>query len=505
MRCLLLLLAFLVPAAAPAKDLRTKEQRLYAVKLRAAQWEVDRKELELQIRQGEYAEMRDLYAEHISTSDQLNLALGAQQQAQLAYDQAVLALEETRLSFLRGATHIAVRQARKFRTGADRYEVEITLENTSQLGQAMALNPQQRPEELESLLALQDIVVSLRSAAGLIIAEPYQQLVPQLALGQQQTLKFALLEDCQALVVSMQLPDGHAEAPHIALRREAVQDLPLITTPETSREGELNTKVSYQLILERLAEDDGVFLLATEGLPDGVGAVFLDPATEAEVKQVHFGPETTHQQLTLELQLPESLPAPMLDQPLSFSVLALRPAAYQELVQARRHRGAGGPLGAEMGRAKTSYAVLTLVPHGTGEVEVWAETRAQRLAPGETARFNLQVANTGSLDLEQVALTTSLPAGWSALLDPAAMSRLPAGERQHLVLSLQAPAGLQGEYEFRLTAAAQSGRRHFTSPEKVLSLRVEAPADWRRGLVLAGAVLALLGAAIALSIHLRRR
>lgn len=197
--------------------------------------------------------------------------------------QALLALEETRLDFLREATHVAIRQARVFRTAADRHEVEITLENASQVETAMAANPQQSRVRLEAQLALQNLVVSLRNPAGLLIAEPYQFTLPQLALGESQTLRFSLLEDCQSSVVSMQMPDGRAESSPIALRPEALHGQPQITTPQSSREAELNTKVSYQLIVERLAEDETPFTLIAEGLPAQIGVAFLDPATEAEV------------------------------------------------------------------------------------------------------------------------------------------------------------------------------------------------------------------------------
>lgn len=506
MRCpFLLALLLLLPALLWARDLRTKEQRLYAIKVRNAQWEVDRKELDLQIHQGEYDELRDLDAQHISTSDQLNQAQNAYQQARLAYDQALLSLEETRLSFLREATHVSIREARKYRTAADRREVEITIENTSELAQALILNPQQTPEQIEALFSLQDLVVSLKNPDGLILAEPYQLQVPWCRLGERQTLRFALLEDCQAVVVSLRLPDGHVEDSYITLRRETLQDLPLITAPHFSREAELNSKVSYQLILERLGEDQTSFRVAAVNLPGEISALFLDPATEAEIDQVKFGPKATRQQLTLELQLSENLSPRYLDQPLEFYVLALDQEAYQELIQQQR-RYAGQPLPREkLAALKGSSAAFKLVPRGTGELELLTESHTQEIEPGEIGRFAVQLANTGSLELSEVVLSTSLPAGWSAQVEPDTVPQLPAGEKIRVGLSLHAPPALQGEYEFRLSASGLAGKRRIEAPEKALGLRVEAPVDWRRALLLTGALGLLLCGAIALSMRLRRR
>jgi uncharacterized membrane protein len=318
-------------------------------------------------------------------------------------------------------------------------------------------------------------------------------------------LRFSLLEDCQAVVVSLQLADGHAEDAYIALRREPLQDLPLITAPSFSREGELNSKVSYPLILERLAEEQSTFHLVALGLPGEIGALFLDPATEAEVEQVEFGPQAPRQQLTLELQLPETINPRLLDQPLEFQVLALDPQGFQELAQLRRRHGDQPLPRAELAALKASNAVFALVPRGTGELELLAESRPQEIEPGQTARFALQVVNTGSLDLSEIALSTSLPDGWSAELTPDTLDQLPAGERTPAALELRAPALLQGEYEFRLNAAAFAGKRRIEAPEKEVRLRVEAPVDWRRALLMAGALLLLLGGVIALRMRLRRR
>jgi hypothetical protein len=117
----------------------------------------------------------------------------------------------------------------------------------------------------------------------------------------------------------------------------------------------------------------------------------------------------------------------------------------------------------------------------------------------------VQVVNSGSLDLAGVALTTSLPLGWSAALDPDTLARLPTGEQARVNLELRAPNGLQGEYELRLSAAGYAGRRRVEAPEKELVLRVEAPVNWRRVLLVGAGLAALLGAAATLRARWRGR
>ncbi|MBM3280065.1 MAG: hypothetical protein FJY95_18610 [Candidatus Handelsmanbacteria bacterium] len=128
------------------------------------------------------------------------------------------------------------------------------------------------------------------------------------------------------------------------------------------------------------------------------------------------------------MQLPETLDAVLLDRPLSFLVLALELHAFQEYCQARRRTdGQASPL-ARLAALQADSAELELVLRGTEELKWWSKARIQEIEPGQSARFAVRLANTGSLDLEGVALSTSVPAGWSAALNPDTLALLPADE-----------------------------------------------------------------------------
>ncbi|SVC12848.1 uncharacterized protein METZ01_LOCUS265702, partial [marine metagenome] len=57
--------------APAAKDLRTKEERLYAIKLRTAQWEVASDSLEMENRKSDLEAIQDLYEDKIETLSSL--------------------------------------------------------------------------------------------------------------------------------------------------------------------------------------------------------------------------------------------------------------------------------------------------------------------------------------------------------------------------------------------------------------------------------------------------
>lgn len=508
MRPLLFLLAVALLLCGPlqaAKDLRTKEQRLYAIKLRNAQWEVDRKKLDMETRQSEYEEIEELFDQNIGTIDQLNGALAAYQQARLAYAQDSLALEETRLSFLRDATHISIREAKKYRTADGRRQVEITIENSSELGQAMALNPHKKLEQVQALLGLQNILVSIRDPDGLIVAEPYETLVPSLRLGERQALQFRLLEDYEAVVVSLRLPDTYAEDPYIVLRRESLQDLPTLSSAQSSQEGDLNSRVRYDLILERLAEEEKTFRLAVIDLPEEIAASFVDPATEAELTQVKFSDKLSRQQLELELQIPEKLSQHYIDQTIEFYVFVVDQEGFQQLAQLKRSRGEQPLSPKELAALKGTRERFALIPRGTGRLELLVDDRFQELETSQAATFQVDLLNAGTLELARASLRLSLPAGWTCQATPETVASIAPGERETVELVLASPPGLKGEYEFRLEAAGYAGQSRVEAQEKEISVRVEPPIDrWRTGLIIGGIIALIAGVTIA-SVRLSRR
>ena len=214
----LLALCALLAAPAAGKDLRTKQQRLYDIKLRNAQWEVDRKQLDRETTLSAFDETKDLFARKIRTLEDLNRTERAYRRAQLAFDQAKNALENVRLAFLRDATRIAILEAKTYRTPDGRRRVDITLQNASDLEQAASLNPDKSVERVRALLQIQDIRVSVEDGGGRVVAAPYETAVEALGLGESRTLSFRLLEDLNPVTVALRTADNRRETRHIMLR-----------------------------------------------------------------------------------------------------------------------------------------------------------------------------------------------------------------------------------------------------------------------------------------------
>ncbi|MFA6109707.1 MAG: NEW3 domain-containing protein [Candidatus Latescibacterota bacterium] len=490
----------------PEKDLRTKEQRLYEIQLRQAQWKVDAAQLEMETKLSDYEENRDLFDQRIRTLEELNTSFRAYQKAQLALDQAKIALDQTRLSFLRKATHISIVEAKKYRTPDGHRQTEIAVQNSSDLEQAVSLNPNRSPAEVRALLEIQNLKVSVENKDGLIIGEPYEVMIPSLKLGEQHRLTFRLLDDVDEVVVAMTALDGQRTTFKIVLRKESLQDIPTISSVQFSQEGDLNTKIRYDLILERLAEDEKTFRLAVVNLPSEISFAFLDQATSASLTQVKFSEEVTRQQLELELQIPEKLSRRFVDQTLEFYVFVTDEEGFGQVEELnRRSEGRGVDLEA-IQTVRGSRERFELIPRGKGALEILIANRYQEVKTGEEVQVKVDLLNSGTLEVEGAHLVLTPPLGWTYATQPDTIPRIAPGEKEPLTVTLTPPGGLGvSEYDVRLEALGHVGEERIEAQEKDLTIRVKASANLLRNALIIGTVVALVVGVAVASIKISRR
>ncbi len=506
---------------AGARDLRTKEQRFYQIQLRNAEWLVRAAKLDMETKKSNYDEIQDLYEQNIRTLDMLNEAQRQFQQAELEFRQAEIALEEKRLSFLRDATHISIMEAKKYRTQDGRRQVEIVLRNSSNLNQALSLNPQKTPEEIRALLEVQNILISIQDEMGLIIADPYETRISSLKLYEQKNLKFRLLNDDDEVVVAMKMQetpslsafgdaqsgfDNSAQNLWIVLRKESLQDIPTINSVQFSQEGDLNTRVRYDLILERLAEDEKSFRLVIVNLPQEIAPAFLDPATNASLTQVKFSEEVTRQHLELELQIPEQLSRHYVDQTMEFYVFVTDREGFRQIGALNRQYGDKPMELEDVNSIKGNKERFELIPRGQGALETIISNRYQEIKVGEEATVRIDLLNTGTLEVEQVHLLLTPPLDWTYSARPDTIDRILPGEKEPVNITLVPPADLgESEYDVRVEAAGYMGNEKIEAQEKDVTIRVEARANILRNALIIGGVIALvIGVAVG-SIKVSRR
>ncbi len=501
-----LLLATGLWAQEGAKDLRTKEQRLYDIQLRQGRLNVDKRGLDMETKRSDFLAIQDLYEEKIETVERLNKARRELMAAEREYNEAQHELDRTRLEFLRDATHITIRQARKYRTLDGRRQVDITLMNASQLAQAMSLSPDRTEAEIRPLLEVQNMKVSLEDFGGTIIAQPYEQVVPALALGDSVQLTFRLLEDWDDVVVAMTYVDESEEDHYIILRRESTQDLPSINSVQFSQEADLNTRVNYDLILERLAEDEKTFRLALVNLPREITPAFVDPGTNASLTQVKFSEEVTRQQLELELQIPEKLSRRYVDQTIEFYVFITDTEGFARIGELNRsHSGGVIPL-EEINTIPGNKERFELIPRGRAVLETIIANRYQEIRTGEEVLVRVDLLNTGTLEVERVHVVLTPPLNWTWSSNPDTIDRILPGEKEPVNITLVPPEDIGvSEYDVRIEAAGYEGPELIEAQEKDITIRVEERAAVIRNALIIGAVIALvIGVAVG-SIKVSRR
>ena len=501
-----LLLATGLWAQEGAKDLRTKEQRLYDIQLRQGRLNVDKRGLDMETKRSDFLAIQDLYEEKIETVERLNKARRELMAAEREYNEAQHELDRTRLEFLRDATHITIRQARKYRTLDGRRQVDITLINASQLAQAMSLSPDRTEAEIRPLLEVQNMKVSLEDFGGTIIAQPYEQVVPALALGDSVQLTFRLLEDWADVVVAMTYVDESEEDHYIILRRESTQDLPSINSVQFSQEADLNTRVNYDLILERLAEDEKTFRLALVNLPREITPAFVDPGTNASLTQVKFSEEVTRQRLELELQIPEKLSRRYVDQTIEFYVFITDTEGFARIGELNRsHSGGVIPL-EEINTIPGNKERFELIPRGRAVLETIITNRYQEIRTGEEVLVRVDLLNTGTLEVERVHVVLTPPLNWTWSSNPDTIDRILPGEKEPVNITLVPPEDIGvSEYDVRIEAAGYEGPELIEAQEKDITIRVEERAAVIRNALIIGAVIALvIGVAVG-SIKVSRR
>ena len=401
------------------QQVRTQAQRLYDLQVRKARWKVDHQKLRMKSRKSDYEATRDLFDQKIETLDRLHRALNYYQQASLAFEEARLQLERTRLSFLTDATHIAILEAKKYRTADGRRYVDLLIQNYSNFSQATSVNPDKAADDIRTLLELQDVEVSLQQeSTGLTVAEPYELTVPSLKYGQQQRLTFRLMEDHDDVLVAMAVPGSRNQNKHIVLRREALQELPSLSSAQFSQEADLNSRARFDLAIERLAEEERSYHLMVFDLPEEIDASFLDRETGAELSQVKLDGETTRREVDLELRIPTKLDSQFVGTSLVFYALVTDQEGIEHLKR-EDELGAGAiPVARMVEAGGYSAQRLELIARGRPGLEIVVNERYLEAGSGEPVTLRIDLFNPGTLKIVEVRMDVAAPLGWECEMVP---------------------------------------------------------------------------------------
>jgi hypothetical protein len=510
-------------APAPADTGKTRQQLLNELRLSKARVALEKRKNDLISKGREREIARELFNEKIYTLKELNDAQNAYQEAEMLYKQALLDLRQTRLDFLKDATHISVMEAKKYVLPDGRRMVDVTLSNNSNVSEAQtylseSLSPPSEdnlkapgPEEadaptsrerLASLLDIPNIIVSIAQAkGGAIIGKPYDQIVPSLRLGEKKTLTFQLLqEEADQITIQMAYLDV-AEAVPVVLEAESSQSIPVVEATQFSQEADLGQSATYALKVERFSSGRAAFQLAVINLPQQITYNFTDAGSNARLSQINFRQNETSHSVSLTVYLPERADERVvMDKPIAFYALAL------PLSEAGKLEGRRALSDSEVEAVKAGKARLELVPRGVGKIEVRAVNLYHEIKTGEDVSTEITVHNEGTRRLDNIRIRTSLPPGWQSSIQPDVIPALLAAKEEVVRLKFLPPSGVDvGDYEIQIQTQALADNRPVQTQDKTVRIHVSA----RTNLILsAGLVLLVIGGVVGIvwyGIKLTRR
>ncbi len=191
----------------PEQTTKTRTELLNELSLRAALVDLETAKEAHDRYESQHRAAQDFFKKSYISQKELDEALSAYTQAQQQLKQAKIQLEQTKLGFLANATHITIMEAKQYLDSDGKRMLDLVLKNTSNLalaesalglteGESQLQSEWQNPEQIQALLDIENIIVSIVSNSS-SIGKPYEKIIPVLRYGKEEKLKFLLLTDVQ--------------------------------------------------------------------------------------------------------------------------------------------------------------------------------------------------------------------------------------------------------------------------------------------------------------------
>jgi hypothetical protein len=402
--------------------------------------------------------------------------------------------------------HISILSAKKYRVG-NQIKVTIGLKNAST---AESMPASATLEEIAAANEIRSIYVSLKEADGTNIAQPYEQKIPLLAYNAQTELTFNLQKDVESVMVALKYLDVGEDNRLVYLQKESAEDMVNVSSLRFSQEGNLGSSVTYDLILDRLAETEKTFQLRVINLLDRLSFEFRAVAAAAEgggggsrLSQVKFTQAQSKQALSLIVYLPEELDASYLDQNLPFYVAVI------DEEEAVRLGGVNNRLELspeQIAQIKGGVERFELIPKGVPEIELFIPNAYHTIKIGEQVPMTLKLKNIGTRDLVDIRMVIDVYTDWKYTVEPEVVASLKRNEEREIRLTLIPSANVGvGEYETKVNAEVTVDNRRFESGEKTVRVHIESKTKLSVTTLLFGALILLVIGIAVLTVRISRR
>ncbi len=446
----------------------------------------------------EYERQQGLYDKQLISRAALDQAFRNYSEAEVNFQQSLLAV-------IFEQQYIVVSHAVKYQRENGRKGVRITLENASR-----------GSGEYEKLIGIEDslftlltpdvinnVYVSLLNDDNAIVSQPYERKIDRLVFGSPATATFELLQDLDAVSVSLIYGNGSQQSRKIFLQKDASENIAAIKPEQFSQEVELSGNTEYRMSLELFSSDANTYALEAVNLPSEINRYFVDPATDNRLSQFQFTEGVNTRQAALRVFLPERPTENVrIDERISFYALSIPRERIDEIGSL-----AGRQMTEDEIRAlNVGYARLELVPRGIGEILVRAPQLFFTIKPEEEVVFSVELVNEGTRALNNVRIEADPPLNWTDVIEPAVIPSLDINEERRVELRfMPAPNVAPGRYEVRVRTSSLSDDLPIRGEDKTVSIQIEPEANVIGTLIIVLLIVGLVVGIVIFGIRLSRR
>ncbi len=445
------------------------------------------------------------YERQAGLFDKQLISQSAMDQAFRNYSEAEVNFQQSLLAVIFEQQYIVVSRAVKYQKENGRKGVRITLENASRgTGEYEKLIGVD--DSLFSLLkpdVVNNIYISLLNDENAIISQPYERKIEQLRYGKPATINFELLQELDAVTVSLIYGNGAQQSRKIYLQKDDTDNIASIKPAQFSQEVELSGNTEYQMALELFSSTATTFKLEAINLPSEINRYFVDPATDNRLSQFQFSEGVNSREAALRVFLPERPTDNVkIDEALTFYAISIPRDRIEEIGDVSRREMTED----EIKALNVGYAKLELVPRGIGEILVRAPLLSFTIKPDEEVVVNLEVVNEGTRSLNNVRLEADPPLNWTDTINPDVIQSLDINEERQIELRFKPPADVSpGRYEVRVQTTSLSDDLPIRGEDKTISIQIEPEANVLGTLIVVFLIIGLVMAIIIFGIRLSRR
>ena len=446
----------------------------------------------------EVGRQRDLYAKGLISKTDLNRAETSFSDAEVNYQQSLLTV-------LFEAQYVSVLNATKYQAEGTRKRVRITVSNAASSSSEFKQFVEFEDELFRSLRPdiIHDVYVSLLNDEQAIVSLPYEAKIEELHYGNPITLEFILLQDADAVTVSIIYGSGSSRLLKVFLQKDASVNKALMRTEQFSQEVELGGTTEYPMSLELFSGESNTFKLAIVNFPKELNYRFTDSVTGNRLSQFQFTEGVNTREIGLNVFLPDR---PTENVVMDVAILFYAVAIPRERIEEIGDLSNRTLTMAELNDLNIGYVALELVPRGIGEILVRAPQLFHTTKANETVVVSIDVVNEGTRRLDNVRVEMDPPLNWEERIEPAVVTSLEINEESRVNLYITPPLDVSpGRYEVRVRTSSLSDDLPIRGEDKTITIQIEQEANVVLTLIIILSIVGLVVGIVVFGIRLSRR